>query len=169
MVVARRDVLTGCPCPSEELLCYKGKVRAEREDISQGKWGPDSEHQWSSSGNSPKELVGSVQVGALSNYKLEYKWKYTSVTARSVESVLWLANILMKWSRNQASILNTLPNIVICCPYKPGLVIKNCQQTCITCFLCATYSADTSNSYDNILSFISNSLFINKEPVALKG
>ena len=128
MVVARRDILTGCPCPAEELLCHKGKVRAEIEDISQGNEGPDSEHQWSSSGNSPKELVGSVQVGALSNYKLEYKWKYNSITARLVKSVLWLANILMKWSRNQARILNTLPNIVICCPYKPGLVIKTANK-----------------------------------------
>lgn len=42
-----------------------------------------------------KELVGSVQVGALSNYKLEYKWKYNSITARSVKSVL-IINILMK-------------------------------------------------------------------------
>lgn len=169
MVVARRDILTGCPCPAEELLCHKAKVRAEIEDISQGKWGPRFWTSTRQSGNSPKELVGSVQVGALSNYKLEYTRKYNSITPRSVKSVLWLANILMKWSRNQARILNTLPNIVICCPYKPGLVIKTANKPVLHAFYVPHIVLTLQILMITFWVSHHNSLFVSKEPAALKG
>lgn len=154
--------------PSRWVALWQGDVRAEIENVSQGIWGPWFWTSRKQRRELSKRIGRQCASGALSDYKLEYKWKYNSIRARSAKFVFWLANILMRWSRNEASILDTLPNIVICCPYKPGLMMKTGNKPVLHAF----YVPHTVLTLQilTITFWVSyhKPLFVSKEPVALK-